>query len=47
VQLGPLEMQIDEESIVITNDMPVEGDMWFNTTAIKDIEFRSYLKLEF
>jgi hypothetical protein len=47
VQLGPLEMQIDEESIVITNDMPIEGDMWFNTTAIKDIEFRSYLKLEF
>jgi hypothetical protein len=47
VQLGPLEMQIDEASIVAATEMPGEGERWFKTTAIKDIEFRSYLKPEF
>jgi hypothetical protein len=47
VQLGPLEMQIDEASVVATTEMPGEGERWFKTTSIKDIEFRSYLKPEF
>jgi hypothetical protein len=44
VKLGPLEMKIDEASVAATNEMPGEGERWFKTTAIKDIEFRSYLK---
>ena len=47
VKLGPLEMQIDEASVTVATEMPGEGERWFKTTAIKDIEFRSYLKLEF
>jgi hypothetical protein len=44
VKLGPLEMQKDEASVVAETEMPEEGDRWFKTTAIKDIEFIPYLK---
>jgi hypothetical protein len=47
VKLSPMEMQIDEASVAIANEMLEEGERWFKTTAIKDIEFRSYLKPKF
>ena len=42
-----MEMQIDEASISAKTEIPGEGERWFKTIAIKDIEFGSYLKLEF
>jgi hypothetical protein len=46
VQLGPILMQIDEASISTTTEIPGEGEKWFNTTSIKEIDFRSFLKKE-
>jgi hypothetical protein len=47
VKLGPLEMKIDEASVSTATEIPGEGERWFKTTSIKDIEFISYLKTEF
>lgn len=45
--IGPLEMQIDEASIVAATGMPGEGQRWFNATITKKLEFKPYLKPKF
>jgi hypothetical protein len=45
-QLGPILMKIDEASISTATEMPVEGEKWFKTTSIKEIDFRPFLKKE-
>jgi hypothetical protein len=39
-------MQIDEASISTTTKMPGEGEKWFKTTSVKEIDFRPFLKKE-
>jgi hypothetical protein len=46
VQLGPVVMQIDEASVAAATKMPGEGERWFKTTSIKEVDFRSFLKEE-
>ena len=44
VQLEPMVMQIDESSFVAATDMPREGERWFMTTSIKEVDFKCFLK---
>jgi hypothetical protein len=46
IQLGPVLMQIDEVSIETTTKIPGEGEKWFKTTSVKEINFRPFLKKE-
>jgi hypothetical protein len=46
VQLRPVVMQIDESNVAAATKMPDEGERWFKTTSIKEIDFRSFLKEE-
>jgi len=39
-------MKIDEANVVVAMEIPSEGDGCFNTTSIKEIDFRSFLKEE-
>ena len=40
------EFHIDETLITEVTELPCTGEKWFKTTIPKDVEFRSYLKLE-
>jgi hypothetical protein len=46
IQLGPVLMKIDEASIETTTEMSGEGEKWFKTTSVKEIDFRPFLKKE-
>jgi hypothetical protein len=37
-------MQIDEANISATTKMPGEGEKWFKTTLVKEIDFITFLK---
>jgi hypothetical protein len=45
-KVGTIEMQVDEAIIAVATELPGTRERWFKTTITKDIEFRSYLKLE-
>jgi hypothetical protein len=40
------EFIVDEALITEVTELPRTGESWFKTTVTKDVEFRSYLKLE-
>ena len=40
------EFEVDEALIVEVTELPRTGEKWFKTTVTKNVEFRSYLKLE-
>ena len=44
--IGREEFQVDEALIADVAELPRIGEKWFKTTITKDVEFRSYLKLE-
>ena len=44
--IGWDEFEIDEALIAEVTELPTTGDKWFKTTVIKNVEFRTYLKLE-
>ena len=44
--IGKEEFLIDETIITEVTELPSTGEKWFKTTLPKDVEFRSYLKLE-
>ena len=44
--IGKEEFLIDETLITEVTELPSIGEKWFKTTIPKDVEFRSYLKLE-
>ena len=44
--IGKEEFLIDETLIVEVTKLPSTREKWFKTTITKDVEFRSYLKLE-
>ena len=44
--IGPDEFQVNEALIAEVTKLPRIGENWFKTTVTKDVEFRSYLKLE-
>jgi hypothetical protein len=44
--IGRDEFEIDEALIVEVTKLPMTGEKWFKTTVIKNVEFRTYLKLE-
>ena len=46
VVIGKEELIIDEALITKVTELPSIGEKWFKTTIQKDVEFRSYLKLE-
>jgi hypothetical protein len=46
-RLGALEIIVDESSIAATTSLPRSGQIWFKTTATKNLNFRAYLKEEF
>ena len=46
VTIGKEELLIDEALITEVTELPSIGDKWFKTTIPKEVEFRSYLKLE-
>jgi hypothetical protein len=45
-KVGTIEVQVDEAIVAAATEMPRTGERWFKSTTTKDIEFRSYLKLE-
>jgi hypothetical protein len=45
--VGSLELIVDEASIASTTGLPKTGQSWFKTTVTKNLDFRSYLKIEF
>ena len=46
VVLSKEEFQVDEALIAKVTELPRTGENWFKTTIPKNVEFRSYLKLE-
>ena len=44
--IGKEEFMVDETLITEVTELPRTGEKWFKTTITKDVEFRSYLKLE-
>ena len=46
VVIGREEFLIDEALISEVTKLPYKGEKWFKTTIPKDVELRSYLKLE-
>ena len=46
VVIGKEKFLIDETLIIEVTKLPSTGEKWFKTTIPKDVEFRSYLKLE-
>ena len=44
--IGKEEFHIDETLITELIELPCIGKKWFKTTIPKDVDFRSYLKLE-
>jgi hypothetical protein len=42
-----LEIIVDEAAIAAATSLPRSGQSWFKTTAIKNLNFRAYLKEEF
>jgi hypothetical protein len=44
--IGRDEFKIDESLIAEVTELPTTGEKWFKTTVIKNVEFRTYLKLE-
>ena len=44
--IGKEEFQVDESLIAEVPELLRIGDKWFNTTIMKDAEFKSYLKPE-
>ena len=44
--IGKEEFQVDETLIAEVAELPRTGEKWFKTTISKNVEVRSYLKLE-
>jgi hypothetical protein len=44
--IGQDKFQVDEALIDEVKELPKTGENWFKTTITKNVEFRSYLKLE-
>jgi hypothetical protein len=42
-----LELIVDEAAIASTTGLPITGQSWFKTKVTKNLDFRSYLKIEF
>jgi hypothetical protein len=45
--VGSLELIVDEDAIASATGLPRTGQSWFKTTITKNLDFRSYLKIEF
>ena len=45
-KVGTIELQVNEAIVAATTKIPRTGEGWFKSTITKDIEFKSYLKLE-
>ena len=45
-KVGTIEVQVDEAVVAAMTEMSRTSERWFKSTTIKDIEFKSYLKLE-
>jgi hypothetical protein len=45
--VGSLELIVDEVSIASTTGLPRIDINWFKTTVTKNLDFRSYHKIEF
>jgi hypothetical protein len=46
-RVGSLEIIVDEAAIAATTSLPISGQIWFKTTATKNLNFRAYLNEEF
>ena len=46
VAIGKEEFHIHEALVSKVTELPCTGEKWFKTTIPKEVEFRSYLKLE-
>jgi hypothetical protein len=44
--IGRDEFEVNEALIAEVTELPRTGEKWFKTTVTKNVEFRSYLKLE-
>ena len=44
--IGKEEFMVDETLITEVIELPITREKWFKTTITKNVEFRSYLKLE-
>jgi hypothetical protein len=43
-RVGSVEIKVDEESIAAATGLPMTGQRWFKTTALKNQDFKFYLK---
>jgi hypothetical protein len=43
-RVGSVEIKVDEESIAVATGLPMTGQRWFKTMALKNQDFKFYLK---
>jgi hypothetical protein len=47
MKVGSLEIQVTEQTIVISIEMPMQGERWFKGTPMDSSYFNDYFKSEF